>query len=308
MATTTPRPDSVSTHSRPKAAGWQLLLHCPKTRVSTHSRPKAAGTAAYCCPPSAWSFNTQPPEGGWPLRSIRPCCSSMFQHTAARRRLVCFCTFQNYHPGFNTQPPEGGWTNITKPKQAERGFNTQPPEGGWDKRAGSGRTMSGFNTQPPEGGWLEGHILLLIAAMFQHTAARRRLAWPYRQPIPFSCFNTQPPEGGWRLIDAVTVKSVLFQHTAARRRLVENYAVDDSVPAVSTHSRPKAAGCSLCAYCSPSIRFNTQPPEGGWDNTVNGSFKQIVSTHSRPKAAGFCIFRQIDAVFVSTHSRPKAAG
>ena len=79
--------------------------------------------------------------------------------------------------------------------------------------------------------------------------------------------------------------------------------------AVSTHSRPKAAGQSfynsrvgamcfnsqppeggwafLHSYPQPLDRFNSQPPEGGWDSanpTPNSPFQ--VSTHSRPKAAG----------------------
>ena len=33
-------------------------------------------------------------------------------------------------------------------------------------------------------------------------------------------------------------------------------------------------------------RFNTQPPEGGWEFTPKGLFADVVSTHSRPKAAG----------------------
>ncbi len=57
--------------------------------------------------------------------------------------------------------------------------------------------------------------------MFQHTAARRRLA-SYETsvtPSPKS-FNTQPPEGGWAAIGAIPRVCVT----------------------VSTHSRPKAAG------------------------------------------------------------------
>ena len=34
---------------------------------------------------------------------------------------------------------------------------------------------------------------------------------------------------------------------------------------VSTHSRPKAAGCTRAASIGRIFRFNTQPPEGGWD-------------------------------------------
>ena len=35
---------TVSTHSRPKAAGMQLEFEPVPEEVSTHSRPKAAGT------------------------------------------------------------------------------------------------------------------------------------------------------------------------------------------------------------------------------------------------------------------------
>ena len=99
----------VSTHSRPKAAGNEVYRGAVNRLVSTHSRPKAAGPdlclrfwacrfqhtaarrrldrlqAAYHS--DCRCFNTQPPEGGWPLRPI----TGLWQ----------FC--------FNTQPPEGGW-------------------------------------------------------------------------------------------------------------------------------------------------------------------------------------------------------
>ena len=79
--------ETVSTHSRPKAAGpsarfrayarpfqhtaaRRRLGRCRVARrlcidVSTHSRPKAAGDYFnYRCS-RIWCFNTQPPEGGW---------------------------------------------------------------------------------------------------------------------------------------------------------------------------------------------------------------------------------------------------
>ena len=121
----------VSTHSRPKAAGFAHVfcnrikqfqhtaarrrLQCQTATfenvqaVSTHSRPKAAGLAAETPRPPICSFNTQPPEGG--CKSVedlarvyevsthsRPkaadhahqwfCNHFLFQHTAARRRLI----------------------------------------------------------------------------------------------------------------------------------------------------------------------------------------------------------------------------
>ena len=36
-----------------------------------------------------------------------------------------------------------------------------------------------------------------------------------------------------------------------------------------------------------SKRFNSQPPEGGWPNNMDGEEFRWVSTHSRLKAAGF---------------------
>ena len=78
--------------------------------------------------------------------------------------------------------------------------------------------------------------------VFQHTAARRRLArWSVSNGRRSSfntqppeggwalcsfdksdrgCFNTQPPEGGWAVSLTVQLIPKAFQHTAARRRLV----------------------------------------------------------------------------------------
>ena len=59
------RVGDVSTHSRPKAAGYGLGLPNLTANVSTHSRPKAAGDFQTALNPNAFCFNTQPPEGGW---------------------------------------------------------------------------------------------------------------------------------------------------------------------------------------------------------------------------------------------------
>ena len=77
-------------------------------------------------------------------------------------------------------------------------------------------------------------------------------------------FNTQPPEGGWVQSWQTFVHTWKFQHTAARRRLGVQRPRRAHPPPVSTHSRPKAAGLLFQAYVPISLRFNTQPPEGGW--------------------------------------------
>jgi len=56
---------SVSTHSRPKAAGKITTTATQVKTVSTHSRPKAAGKVAIYWAFCINRFNSQPPEGGW---------------------------------------------------------------------------------------------------------------------------------------------------------------------------------------------------------------------------------------------------
>ena len=61
---------------------------------------------------------------------------------------------------------------------------------------------------------------------------------------------------------------LLFQHTAARRRLESIGQNGKTTKTVSTHSRPKAAGSFPPMRWIVSIGFNTQPPEGGWQQQV----------------------------------------
>ena len=69
---------------------------------------------------------------------------------------------------------------------------------------------------------------------FQLTAARRRLATGNKTALAYAGFNSQPPEGGWDC-----------QYHRCNRR------------AVSTHSRPKAAGCCIicCAIISCAFQL-----------------------------------------------------
>ena len=121
--------------------------------------------------------------------------------------------------------------------------------------------------------------------MFQHTAARRRLG-------------------------AVRIRlkrRIGFQHTAARRRLASYQSKPEAHLAVSTHSRPKAAGRPrpnikpthkfqhtaarrrlafykgrwVAIYC-----FNTQPPEGGWQPSSSVP-RQINRFNTQPPEGGW---------------------
>ena len=102
--------------------------------------------------------------------------------------------------------------------------------------------------------------------LFQHTAARRRLAQKEPKTRGAPRFNTQPPEGGW----------------------TKNYP--KTAPTIRFNTQPPEGGWGVSTPdCGCIGCFNTQPPEGGWDvqkwlRKFNG-----VSTHSRPKAAGLML-------------------
>ena len=167
--------------------------------VSTHSRPKAAGSAID--------------------RLVRP--DSLFQHTAARRRLDSARRRTTKRQLFQHTAARRRLVTLLLLYMATGSVSTH-----------SRPKAAGERTTP-----------LIACSMFQHTAARRRLVFilsfkteastvsTHSRPKAAgtddilrvrwtACFNTQPPEGGW---------VAFFAPVAA-------YAD------VSTHSRPKAAG------------------------------------------------------------------
>ena len=104
--------------------------------------------------------------------------------------------------------------------------------------------------------------------------------------IQFDSFNTQPPKGGWVsttlqcLIGWVSTHSRLKAAGGQGRRTYHRKSV-------STHSRLKAAGRRVPRRSVCTLRFNTQPPKGGWVVELpQDATYTVVSTHSRLKAAG----------------------
>ena len=118
----------VSTHSRPKAAERMLTSLPAITRFNTQP-PEGGCYMGIITAASIAGFNTQPPEGGCNIAAMR-LHISMFQHTAARRRLDGLVKEFRLSNGFNTQPPEGGWLYPLRGLPGIPSFNTQPPEGG----------------------------------------------------------------------------------------------------------------------------------------------------------------------------------
>ena len=66
------------------------------------------------------------------------------------------------------------------------------------------------------------------------------------------------------------------------------YKEDDSVNGVSTHSRLKAAGSTSLAVGYRSLRFNTQPPKGGWICSAMSSINRI-GFNTQPPKGGWMI-------------------
>ena len=188
----------VSTHSRPKAVGLGLVLvHLLPSGFNTQP-PEGGWIQASQSNRLASCFNTQPPEGGWVIKSVVFAISHTFQHTAARRRLVLGgLASRGIHKVSTHSRPKAAGRRFPREEEKSLSFNTQPPEGGWFLPVFEFLDIAGFNTQPPEGGWkpeqpsknelseVSTHSrpkaagntrrIKVIAKMFQHTAARRRL-------------------------------------------------------------------------------------------------------------------------------------
>ena len=147
-------------------------------------------------------------------------CGVLFQHAAARRRL------EN-----ERQRTVGDFVVSTRSRPKAAGLQFPTLNLG----------LLSFNTQPPEGGWDPTYSQSAIDKLFQHAAARRRLAHAPITQHKTTCFNTQPPEGGWR-------KNQPLKNTPA-----------------SFNTQPPEGGWLKFLFSENKFkRFNTQPPEGGW--------------------------------------------
>ena len=146
---------------------------------------------------------------------------NVFQHTAARRRLdqTRLDAYRLINVSTHSRPKAAGEYRYGD-------FDNYEFQHTAARRRLAMRSLNGFgctfcfNTQPPEGGWVRLTGLVLLVPEFQHTAARRRLGQGRGGKYRNRGFNTQPPEGGW---------------------IAEGIYIDSGK--VSTHSRPKAAGC-----------------------------------------------------------------
>ena len=172
-----------------------------------------------------------------------------FQHTAARRRPgSVFCLAKTYRSVSTHSRPKAAGATVHG-SRVRQCFNTQPPEGGRLAKvmqAGFAVAVSTHSRPKAAGPRVPRELSLLVVSThsrpkaagaaatptrhcmrtFQHTAARRR---------PGNCWPIRVPQGA-------------FQHTAARRRPAICKLLSILTAAVSTHSRPKAAGDGKCCF------------------------------------------------------------
>ena len=277
----------VSTHSRPKAAGFDKFNGIPLPFVSTHSRPKAAGLSRLIFPTFLMRFNTQPPEGGWESERVDFTVNGGFQHTAARRRLVHESLFLVYCDLFQHTAARRrlGLKKVSDSPLGLVSTHSRP------KAAGNGSPAS-----------------LVRATLFQHTAARRRLAGVSVCSGSFLPFQHTAARRRLEVHNDYIFMARRFQHTAARRRLGLWQAVFYCVSRFqhTAARRRLALGGDLTGL--PQC-FNTQPPEGGWDvaiaaGEIGKQFQHTAARRRLGQQGRIIVF----SGFVSTHSRPKAAG
>ena len=143
----------VSTHSRPKAAGYRDENAINQIKRFNTQPPEGGWHNLFWLSHLFCRFNTQPPEGGWVQVNMTTLDKVGFntQPPEGGWAVWLFLFFKTCR--FNTQPPEGGWGGLFRLPLLNCCFNTQPPEGGWAVNSTASPASTRFNTQPPEGGW-----------------------------------------------------------------------------------------------------------------------------------------------------------
>ena len=163
----------VSTHSRPKAAGF-LPLKEQALRKFQHTAARRRLAQKLRRLKSDFKFQHTAARRRLASNSSRLLLAGLFQHTAARRRLDGFHGASFRQARFNTQPPEGGWIFGRFPlRRYSVSTHSRPKAAGMYMLLKPGHTAVSTHSRPKAAG-----SVFLVAgsnAMFQHTAARRRL-------------------------------------------------------------------------------------------------------------------------------------
>ena len=100
---------TVSTHSRPKAAGTFITDSKGRLIVSTHSRPKAAGCSVLSTPDSDLVSTHSRPKAAGCLKWSSNVLEYVSTHSRPKAAGHPACDLTILPHRFNSQPPEGGW-------------------------------------------------------------------------------------------------------------------------------------------------------------------------------------------------------
>ena len=213
-------------NTQPPEGGWERCSPLPAYAhwVSTHSRPKAAGIE--------------------PLRISS--LVSMFQHTAARRRLGHFPSETHGMGLFQHTAARrrlGNWYTpelmlfLFQHTAARRRLgptkNRQNKFQWFQHTAARRRLAASFRVcaqlfsvsthSRPKAAGRDGEMGSVVCGWFQHTAARRRLASEATSAIRASLFQHTAARRRLAPNFKINIRGVRFQHTAARRRLAPFY-------------------------------------------------------------------------------------
>ena len=158
--------------------------------VSTHSRPKAAGQESSLWLQGHVGFNTQPPEGGWADKDGVIYPPYWFQHTAARRRLARpkgevfhFSQFQHTAARRRLVYADDGTAMALEFQHTAARRRLGAIHTAWVFMMAFQHTAARRR--------LDANVLASTAeASFQHTAARRRLGFAYRRQYPKQIVST----------------------------------------------------------------------------------------------------------------------
>ena len=167
----------------------------------------------------------------------------VFQHTAARRRLVPSVGNRAANSGFQHTAARRRLANSAAVFSQGRLFQHTAAR---RRLANDSSSMFSigmcFNTQPPEGGWNTDFENDSVRAMFQHTAARRRLVEERMEAELLDSVSThsRPKAAGFNTRQNHT--DFLVSTHSRPKAAGYGFGRCGSNADVSTHSRPKAAG------------------------------------------------------------------
>ena len=164
-------------NTQPPEGGWleSQGYHYDESKVSTRSRPKAAGHPIGNKGGHIQGFNTQPPEGGWLDRLSIDVWLSMFQHAAARRRLVnaaASSTMKSLFQHAAARRRLGGRVGLPLSQQSfQHAAARRRLDFGWR----CVNTAGGFQHAAARRRLDFQFYWAIFICKFQHAAARRRL-------------------------------------------------------------------------------------------------------------------------------------